>query len=189
MNLKDHFLVAMPSLDEEPFTRSVVYICEHNHEGSMGIIINKPIENLFVDSMLSQLDMPLAQPVWDNRVYDDYVYFGGPLASEHGFIIHTPMDDFTSSIKISDDIMITTSQDILRTLGTHKQPENAFVALGYAGWAKDQIEQEIINDDWLVIKADPEIIFSTPFEMRWNHAAHLLGINIATITTQNVKIQ
>lgn len=180
MNLKNHFLVAMPSLNDNLFNRSVVYICEHNKDGAMGIIINKPIPQLNVETVLNRLDIT---PKSQCAELEQPVFAGGPLAEEQGFILHTPQGNFASSIKVSDDIMVTTSLDLLRTIGSKEQPQNILLSLGYAGWQEQQLEHEIINNDWLVAKADIRIIFDTAINKRWQTAAELLGINISTIST------
>lgn len=181
MNLKNHFLIAMPNLNDPIFEHAVVYICEHNNEGAMGIIINKPIIDLQVDMVLNRLDII---PISQCAELGQSVFIGGPLADEQGFILHTPQENFSSSIKISKDIMVTTSLDILRTIGSNHQPKHILLALGYAGWKKQQLEKEIINNDWLVVKADPKIIFDEPIESRWQNAARSYGINISTISMQ-----
>ena len=107
---------------------------------------------------------------------------GGPVAEEHGFILHTPVSGFSSSIKISDSTMITTSKDVLETLGTARQPEKTLVSLGYSSWEKGQLEREILENSWLTVEATPQIIFDTPIAERWHKAAELIGIDIHTIS-------
>lgn len=180
MNLKNHFLVAMPKLSDTLFKQSVIYICEHSADGAMGIIINKPITDLTVETVLTRLDITLVRQCAE---LEQPVFSGGPLADEQGFILHTPQENFSSSIRISDHIMVTTSLDLLRSIGSNEQPHNIFLSLGYAGWQERQLEQEIINNDWLVVEADPKIIFDEPIEMRWQSAAKKLGIDIITISS------
>ena len=129
MNLQHHFLIAMPALQDPIFRRSVVYICEYNDEGAMGIIINKPLENLQVEGILEKLKI-VPEPRNPEIRLDKPVMLGGPLAEDRGFILHTPPSDFSSSIRISDNTVITTSRDVLETLGTDRQPGNVLVALG-----------------------------------------------------------
>lgn len=181
MNLKNHFIIAMPTLSDSLFSRSVVYICEHNRDGAMGIIINKPLFELNVETVLSRLDIT-AQKNCAELEYP--VFAGGPLAEEQGFILHAPQSGFSSSIKVSDEVMITTSLDSLRSIGTPEQPQDLFVALGYSGWQHLQLENEIARNDWLVANADPKIIFESPIEDRWHKAAETLGVNMNTISHQ-----
>lgn len=184
MNLKDHFIIAMPALEDPLFSRSVVYICEHNQDGAMGIIINKPIPDLTIQTVLSRLDIT---PFKSCAELDQFVFSGGPLAEEQGFILHTPQSGFASSIPISDDIMITTSLDVLKSIGSPLQPKDLLLSLGYASWGDMQLEQEIAHNDWLVAKAKTEIIFEQPIAQRWYLAAELIGVNIKTMSSEMGK--
>lgn len=134
MNLQHHFLIAMPALRDPIFRRAVVYICEYNEDGAMGIIINKPLENLQVEGILDKLKIPAEARLPEIRL-DKPVMLGGPLAEDRGFILHTP-PVFSSSIRISDNTVVTTSRDVLETLGTANQPSEVLVALGYASGKK-----------------------------------------------------
>ena len=179
MNLQHHFLIAMPALQDPIFRRSVVYICEYNEDGAMGIIINKPLENLQVEGILEKLKITAEARLPEIRL-DKPVMLGGPLAEDRGFILHTP-PIFSSSIRISDNTVITTSRDVLETLGTAEQPSEVLVALGYASWEKGQLEQEILDNAWLTAPADMNILFKTPITDRWRDAAKLIGIDILTM--------
>ena len=179
MNLQHHFLIAMPALQDPIFRRSVVYICEYNEDGAMGIIINKPLENLQVEGILDKLKIPAEARLPEIRL-DKPVMLGGPLAEDRGFILHTP-PVFSSSIRISDNTVVTTSRDVLETLGTDSQPSEVLVALGYASWEKGQLEQEILDNAWLTAPADMNILFKTPIADRWRDAAKLIGIDILTM--------
>lgn len=179
MNLQHHFLIAMPALQDPIFRRSVVYICEYNEDGAMGIIINKPLENLQVEGILEKLKITAEARLPEIRL-DKPVMLGGPLAEDRGFILHTP-PIFSSSIRISDNTVITTSRDVLETLGTAEQPSEVLVALGYASWEKGQLEQEILDNAWLTAPADMNILFKTPIADRWRDAAKLIGIDILTM--------
>lgn len=181
MNLKNHFIIAMPTLHDSVFSRSVVYICEHNRDGAMGIILNKPILDLNVETVLSRLEITASKSCAE---LEHPVFCGGPLAEEQGFILHTPHKGFASSIQISDDVMITTSLDALKSIGSPEQPKDIFLALGYSSWQSLQLESEVAKNDWLVTEADPQIIFEVAIEDRWKKAAESLGINISTISHQ-----
>lgn len=180
MNLQHHFLIAMPALQDPLFRRSVVYICEYNDEGAMGLIVNKPLENLKVESVLEKLKIQPEERDPTIRL-DKPVLLGGPLAEDRGFILHTPPACFSSSIRVSDNTVITTSRDVLETLGTANQPSDVLVALGYASWEKGQLEQEILDNAWLTAPADLNILFKTPIADRWREAAKLIGIDISTM--------
>ncbi|WP_340611177.1 YqgE/AlgH family protein [Xenorhabdus bharatensis] len=183
MNLQHHFLIAMPSLTDPYFNRSVVYICEHDQNGAMGLIINKPIAQVSIQGILKKLEIS-PEDRDDNINLNSPVMAGGPLSEEHGFILHTPLSGFSSSIQISDETMVTTSKDMLEALGTPRQPENILMTLGYAGWEKGQLEKEVMENSWLTVSAEPSIIFNTPVADRWREAASLLGINIHNLALQ-----
>lgn len=183
MNLQHHFLIAMPSLEDPYFRRSVIYICEHNEDGAMGLVINKPVEEFTVEKVLHKLK--IAPDLRDPAIrLDRPVFAGGPLADDRGFILHTPRKGFASSIQISGSTMITTSKDVLETLGTREQPEQVLVALGYAGWEQGQLEQELLDNSWLTAAASEQILFQTPIADRWRDAAKGLGIDIHSIALQ-----
>ncbi len=183
MNLEHHFLIAMPSLQDTLFKRSVVYICEHNDEGAMGLIVNKPMENLTIEGILKKLEITPAA-THGSRVLDFPVYNGGPVAEDRGFILHTPSHNFSSSITISEDTVLTTSKDVLESLGREQQPENVIVALGYCTWEQQQLENEILDNSWLTVPATPEILFHTLASERWRSAARLLGVDICQIASE-----
>ena len=177
MNLQHHFLIAMPALQDPLFKRSVVYICEYNDEGAMGIVVNKPLENLQIEGILEKLKIE-PDPRDPAIRLDKPVFIGGPLAEDRGFILHSSPNEFGSSIRISDDVVITTSRDVLETLGTTQQPKDVLVALGYASWEKGQLEQEIMENAWLTAPANADILFRTPISERWREAARLVGVDI-----------
>lgn len=182
MNLQHHFLIAMPAMLDPRFKRSVIYVCEHNDEGAMGLVINKPMEHFTVETVLNKLNIE-PSPRDPAIKLDKPVFAGGPLADDRGFILHTPCEGFGSSIQISPDTMITTSKDVLETLGTADQPEDVLVALGYAGWMQGQLEQELMDNAWLTAPADTHILFHTPIANRWREAANRLGIDIRSIAS------
>lgn len=183
MNLQHHFLIAMPSLDDPNFRHSVVYICEHNKNGTMGLVVNKPLGKLTVQEVLTKLDIYPTPKVSSNHL-NNLVMDGGPLADDRGFILHTPVHCFSSSIQITEDVMITSSKDVLETLGTASQPSDVLVTLGYSGWEPGQLEKELLENSWLTVEADSDILFHTPIDKRWQAAARKLGINIHTIARE-----
>lgn len=183
MNLQHHFLIAMPGLQDPLFKRSVVYICEHNEDGAMGIIINKPMDNLTVDGVLKKLKITLP-PLAPNTSLDTPVFTGGPMAEDRGFILHSSQRAFTSTIRISDNTMLTTSRDVLEVIGTPEQPEEMLVTLGYCAWEKDQLEEEVLENAWLTIPANSNILFRTPIAERWREAARSIGVDIHNLISE-----
>ena len=170
----------MPALQDPIFRRSVVYICEYNEDGAMGIIINKPLENLQIEGILDKLKIVPEERAPEIRL-DKPVMLGGPLAEDRGFILHTP-PVFSSSIRISDNTVVTTSRDVLETLGTASQPSEVLVALGYATKKKWQLEQEILDNAWLTVPADMSIVFDLPPEERLVAAMQILGVDFANLS-------
>ncbi len=180
-SLENHFLIAMPSMQDPFFKHSVAYICEHNEDGAMGLVINQPI-NITVGELLDKID------IVNNKATDAAratVYAGGPVKTDRGFVLHSPKPGYASSQKLSSDIMITTSKDILSSLTTNAAPEQFIITLGYAGWDKGQLEQELLDNSWLVIEADPAIIFNTPSHQRWEKAVSMLGIDASQLSTES----
>ncbi|MBV7297825.1 YqgE/AlgH family protein [Enterovibrio paralichthyis] len=183
MNLKNHFLVAMPGMVDDRFKHSVVYMCEHNEDGAMGLMINQPI-NISVEKMLEQIELDREQVVITHPVsLSQPVLFGGPVSEDRGFVLHKHKKLFGSSIQLSDDLTVTTSKDILSILGTNEEPEQFLVALGYAGWDAGQLEQELADNSWLTIEADPAVIFDTPINERWEKALKQIGIDAINLSS------
>jgi len=172
-SLKNHFLIAMPSLTDPYFKQSVVYLCEHNEKGAMGFIINFPVKLTLqellenVESISHNPDPPLLNPV----------FLGGPLELERGFVLHSPIADNSQSTKLNEQLMMSNSNAILSTLGTNNEPDKYMVTLGYASWDSGQLEEEMSNNHWLTIESQNDIIFNTPVEQRWSESLNLLGIN------------
>ncbi len=172
-NFTNQFLIAMPGLMDPNFFRTVTYICAHNDEGAMGIVINRPLDMALGD-ILTQLDMT----PHDQRVDQLPVYLGGPVHPDRGFVLHEPLSKWESSINVNDAVGITTSRDILQAIAEGGGPKEALIALGYAGWSAGQLEQEIMDNAWLCGPAGSEVIFKTPCEKRWETAAALLGVDL-----------
>ncbi|HKJ22926.1 MAG TPA: YqgE/AlgH family protein [Gammaproteobacteria bacterium] len=178
-SLQNHFLIAMPSLADPNFQQSVTYVCEHNEQGAMGIIINRPLE-IQLGDVLQHMDIETDDP----RVADQIVYLGGPVHTERGFVLHRPPGRWEAMLEVSDSIGITTSQDILSAIALGEGPDRAVVALGYAGWGPGQLEKELLANAWLSGPADLDLMFSTPVEQRWNRAAGLLGIDLSLLSRE-----
>ncbi|MFH7564303.1 MULTISPECIES: YqgE/AlgH family protein [Oceanimonas] len=178
-SLEHHFLIAMPSLKDPFFAGSVTYVCEHNEEGAMGLVINIPVD-MQLHELLHQLELtPEDIPELDQPVLQ-----GGPVAADRGFVLHTPVEGFNSSQMLADDLMVTTSRDVLETLGTDDAPEKYLVTLGYAGWTPGQLEQELVENSWLTVPADSSLIFDTPIGQRWHQAIGRLGIDSRQLSSQ-----
>lgn len=182
MNLTNHFLVAMPGMKDPYFQRSVIYVCEHNQDGAMGLMINAPIE-VTVGKMLEQVNVDSVHPQLKTEKLAMPVLNGGPVSEDRGFILHQPKDDYESSIQMTDKISVTTSKDILSVLGTEAEPRHYLVALGYSGWEAGQLEVELAENSWLTIEADPAVIFETPLTERWQAAVQMLGIDVAQLSS------
>ena len=175
--LNDHFLIAMPGLGDPNFQQSVTYICRHDEQGALGIVVNRPL-GLTLAEVFEQMSL---QPK-DSTLGDQIVLAGGPVQPECGFVVHDRNDAFESSLKISDDLALTTSRDVLAAMAEGEGPRRALVALGYAGWDAGQLDRELAENAWLSVPCDPEILFATPLEQRWTAAARLLGVDIAQLS-------
>ncbi|USD65621.1 YqgE/AlgH family protein [Vibrio sp. SCSIO 43136] len=183
MNLANHFLVAMPGMQDPLFRQSVVYVCEHNEEGAMGIVINAPIE-VSVAGMLKQIDVEPSAPMLNSDNLEQPVLNGGPVSEDRGFVLHRPRDTYESSVQMTPAISMTTSKDILKVLGTEAEPMSYIVALGYSGWDAGQLESELAENSWLTVEADPNVIFDTPIDERWRAAIKMLGIDASQLSTE-----
>ena len=177
-SLTNQFLLAMPSLEDNNFSRSVTLICEHNDEGALGIVVNRPT-NLSLSEIFIQLDL-------ERKGIDDsdQVHFGGPVQSERGLVLHEGIGSWEYTLSITDNLGLTSSKDILTALASGHGPSSFLFALGYAGWSGGQLETEIQENSWLIVPANREILFETPIDQRWNKAAAMAGIDITKISTQ-----
>jgi putative transcriptional regulator len=175
--LRDHFLLAMPGLSEGIFSHSITYICEHGESGAMGIVINQPLD-LSVEEIFEHLQITARQDFSTMPVMA-----GGPVQIDHGFVLHRKCEKtWEASLKVTPEITLTTSRDILRAIANDKGPNDHLIALGYAGWAAGQLEQELADNSWLTMPANSDIIFSTPADQRLGAAAASLGIDMNLIS-------
>jgi len=181
LNLSNHFLIAMPSMLDPVFGGSVVYLCEHNAGGALGVIINKPTD-MSIDMLLDRIDLTLEIAPNETPADQKPVMFGGPVQVERGFVLHTPVAPFSSMMTVSDDIVLTTSKDVLEAVAHGNGPDRILVSLGCSGWSAGQLEQEIAQNGWLTVRADPHIVFDLPIEERFDAAMRLLGIDPAMLT-------
>ncbi|HSG58068.1 MAG TPA: YqgE/AlgH family protein [Woeseiaceae bacterium] len=176
-SLTNQLLIAMPGMLDPNFSTTVTLICEHNDEGALGIVINRPLD-LKLRGLFEQLDVTDPDP----DMAELPVMMGGPVAVERGFVLHEPGYEFENSLVVSGDIQLTLSRDVIDALGRGAGPEKSLVALGYAGWQPGQLEDEMLANSWLSVPASPEIVFDMPFSERWASAARTLGIDISQIS-------
>lgn len=172
--LTGKFLVSMPDAEDDMFKQAVVYICSHGKEGAMGFVINKKLDwATFVD-----LSVPLPpHPAADlNSIF---LYQGGPLEKVRGFVLHSPEYNKSGTFKIDNNVAISSSMDILTDIASGKGPEKNIIAMGYAGWNPQQLEYEIVDNRWLVVPSNPEIMFNTPDEFKWERAIDEAGIDFS----------
>lgn len=173
LSLTNHFLIAMPSLPDPNFFHSVTYICQHNEEGAMGIVITNPMD-LTLGDVFEQMDIRIR----DVEIASRPVYLGGPVQPERGFVIHELPGDWDAMMEISDAVGLTTSRDVLDAISRGEGPKRSLIALGYAGWGPGQLEKEIADNAWLSGPATPEILFDLPTNKRWAAAAALVGVDL-----------
>ena len=175
-SLQNSFLIAMPQLMDPNFSGALTYICEHNEHGAMGIIVNKP-SGLALKEVMEQLEIPCHSD-------SDIIYAGGPVQIDRGFILHDGQQVWESTLKVADNLYLTTSQDILHAIGSGEGPEQYLVALGYAGWGAGQLEDELKDNAWLTCQAAPKVLFETPDKDKLRAAMASLGIDPDQLSRQ-----
>lgn len=175
LNLANHFLIAMPSMQDPIFGGTVVYICEHNDKGVLGVVINKPTD-MTMDTLFERIDLKLAEGLRAS-VVNDPIMFGGPVQDDRGFVLHTPGAPYSSSLTVTDEVAFTTSIDVLEAVANGDGPRRLLVSIGYAGWSPGQLEDEIGRNGWLTVGADAHVLFDLPIEERYTAAIRLLGID------------
>lgn len=176
-NFTDHFLIAMPNMVDPNFAGTLTYICDHNTDGALGVVVNRPID-LSLEKLFEQIGIKLD----DEQLRQQPAYFGGPVQVERGFVLHRPLGTWSSTLTVNDQIGLTTSKDVLVAAGRGEGPEQIIVTLGYAGWGPGQLESEISQNAWLTVRADPALIFDLPPQERFSAAMHLLGIDPAMLS-------
>jgi putative transcriptional regulator len=175
--LTNQLLIAMPSMGDPTFSQTVALICDHSSQGALGLILNKPLP-MRMGEIFEQLEIKLDKgPLRERQVLR-----GGPMQTDRGFVVHRPSGEWDSTLKVSDALHVTTSRDILAAMARGEGPNEAFVALGYAGWDRGQLEQEIRANAWLSAPVDLGLIFELPFESRWEAAGRLLGVELSRIS-------
>ena len=181
--LTHHFLIAMPAMSDPNFAHSLTYICEHNDEGALGIIVNRPM-NMSLSTLFERIniDFDAKEHRNDAPLGDMPVYYGGPVQTDRGFVLHRPVGHWQSTLTVRDGIGLTSTRDILHQIGASGDPSEILISLGYAGWSAGQIEWELAQNAWLSVAADPEIIFGLPPEERLTAAMRLLGVDFANLS-------
>lgn len=176
INFTHHFLIAMPGLEDEMFSKSVIYMCEHSERGALGLVINKP-SDINLKKLFDKVELPLHRE--DLTLAP--VFQGGPVQTERGFVLHESVmpgneSVYASTMTIPGGLEMTTSKDVLEALSTGYGPRKVFISLGYSSWGQGQLESEISDNSWLTVAADPAVIFDTPVEQRYAKALMLLGL-------------
>ena len=188
MNLTNHFLIAMPGMEDSSFSKSVVYLCEHTEKGALGLIINKP-SDINLQSLLAKVDLSLGS----EDLADTPVFQGGPVQTERGFVLHDPMlasnaeiseAAYASTMQVAGGLEMTTSKDVLEALSTGAGPRRVLVTLGYSAWGEGQLESELAENSWITVDADVSVIFDTPVDERYDRALSLLGLQSWMLTHQ-----
>ncbi len=188
MNLTNHFLIAMPGMEDSSFSKSVVYLCEHTEKGALGLIINKP-SDINLQSLLAKVDLSLGR----EDLADTPVFQGGPVQTERGFVLHDPMlasnaeiseAAYASTMQVAGGLEMTTSKDVLEALSTGAGPRRVLVTLGYSAWGEGQLESELAENSWITVDADVSVIFDTPVDERYDRALSLLGLQSWMLTHQ-----
>ena len=176
-SLRDHFLIAMPAMADGNFSEALVYICDHSKEGAMGLVINRPME-VPLSTVFEQMQLDSSSPMDTQPLLS-----GGPVSVERGFVLHSGDDQsWESTMKVSPQVSLTASRDIIADMAAGNGPSDALVVLGYAGWGAGQLEQEIADNAWLTVPADSDIIFRTPFAERNQAAAASIGVNLQNLS-------
>lgn len=177
IDLTNHFLIAMPGMADPYFSKTLTLICEHSEKGAIGLVVNKPID-VSLGNLFEQVDIALQ----DEALRMESVHFGGPVLVDRGFVLHQPLADWNSTLKVNENTGLTTSKDILEAMAAGKGPGRVLVTLGYAGWAPGQLEDEIKRNGWLSVAASTDIIFDLPAEQRLGAAMALLGLNYGNLS-------
>src|SRR3954467_5070435 len=171
INLTHHFLVAMPKMADPYFAKTLTYVCKHNDQGALGVVVNRPFD-MTLQALFERLSLKLR----DKERADAPVFFGGPVQTDRGFVLHAPLGNWQPTLRVRDLIGLTTSKDILEAVGRGEGPARMLVTLGYAGWSPGQIEHELSQNAWLTVEARDAILFEVPVEERLPAAMQLLGL-------------
>jgi len=176
-HLTHHFLVAMPGMTDPNFAGALTYLCDHGEQGALGIVVNRPM-TLTLGGLFEQIGLDLS----NERLSRQPVYLGGPVQNERGFVLHRPIGAWSSTLSVGGQVGLTTSKDILEATARSEGPEQIIVSLGYAGWGAGQLEEEIKQNAWLTVPADPDVIFTLSPAERLSAALRILGIDMAMLS-------
>lgn len=177
LNLTHHFLIAMPSMADSYFSKSLIYLCEHSAQGAMGLIVNRPID-MTLTGLMEKVDIEIQT----TTLLDHPIYFGGPVQTDRGFVLHQPQGNYQATLRITDDLGLTSSRDVLQSLAREGEPNQIIVTLGYSGWGAGQLEKEMRENAWLTVPADFKILFGTPHNERLTAAMDKLGVSYASLS-------
>ncbi len=180
IDLTHHFLIAMPNMVDPYFAKSLTYICEHNDQGALGVVVNRPID-LSLQALFERINLKLES----HELHDIPVYFGGPVQTDRGFVLHQPVGEWHSTLNVRDSVGLTTSKDILEAVSKGGGPVKMLVTLGYSGWAAGQLEHELGRNAWLTVEAGEKIIFDLPAEEKLPAAMELLGVDFASLSEES----
>jgi putative transcriptional regulator len=175
--LTNQFIIAMPNLADPNFSHTVAFLCQHNQDGALGIVINRPTD-MKLGEIFKQMDIKVIAPA----TAEIPVFAGGPVQQDRGFVVHTGGGDWHATMAVSETISLTTSRDVLEAIAAGEGPEQYLIALGYAGWGAGQLEKEIMDNAWLNTPYGKQVLFDTPVNLRWNAAAEQIGIDINQLT-------
>ena len=177
VNLTHHFLIAMPGMVDPNFSRSLTYICEHNDNGALGLVVNRP-SDMTVSLLFKSLNLALRSRTLGRTL----VFNGGPVQTDRGFVLHHPVGEWKSSLPVANGVALTTSMDILESVGKGEGPEELLITMGYSGWGAGQLEQEILQNAWLTVAAQDDVLFGMPAKQRLPAAMALLGVDYARLS-------
>jgi putative transcriptional regulator len=175
--LTGQLLIAMPQMADPRFAQTVIYMCAHSDDGAMGLVINRPIDSISFPGLLKQLEIDV--PGANDQIR---VMFGGPVETGRGFVLHSPDYVQESTLMIEGDLGLTATMDILKDIASGSGPERSLLALGYAGWAPGQLDQEMQSNGWLHAPANADLIFNDDIDSKWDRALATLGINSALLS-------
>ena len=175
--LEGQLLIAMPAMTDPRFERTVIYVCAHNAEGAMGLVINKLFDKIGFNELLSQLEITPADPTPDMTIH-----FGGPVESQRGFVLHTAEYVGKGTVVVDDQVALTASIDILKELANGSGPKSTLLALGYAGWGPGQLEDEFGDNAWLHAPFDASLVFEGDIDTKWQRALHSIGVDLSTLS-------
>jgi putative transcriptional regulator len=176
-SLSNHFLIAMPGMADPYFAKTLTLICEHSDKGAIGVVVNKPID-LTLASLFGEINIALD----DATLRETNVLFGGPVLMDRGFVLHQPLGEWSSTLKVNDELGLTTSKDILEAIAAGRGPSRVLVTLGYAGWGPGQLEDEVARNGWLSVDANADVVFTLPPAERLAAAMALLGLNYGNLS-------